>query len=140
MATAKNSLPVKEVFERYHVGWETKNPDSIASLHSEDTVFQIHDGSGPVRGREALRQCCIETFAKTDFSFEMGRWFCGENHWVFEWTMVVAFKEPDGRPSASRVGMLDVVTINRQGEVLRKDVYMNGADAKAAFTRGGIQS
>jgi hypothetical protein len=34
--------------------------------------------------------------------------------------------------------MLDVVTLNRAGEVTRKDVYMNGAEAQAAFARAGI--
>ena len=72
-ALAKNQLRPSDVFERYHVGWETKNPDLIASLHSEDTVFHVHDGSAAVHGREALRQRCIDMFAKFDFSFEMGR-------------------------------------------------------------------
>ena len=57
-ALAKHATPLRDVFERYHVGWETKNPDLIASLHSEDTVFHIHDGSDAVHGRQALRQRC----------------------------------------------------------------------------------
>ena len=46
------------LFDRYHIGWETKDPEMIASLHSADTVFQLHDGSGPVVGRDALREHC----------------------------------------------------------------------------------
>jgi hypothetical protein len=34
--------------------------------------------------------------------------------------------------------MLDVVTVNSRGEVARKDVYMNGGEAQAAFARAGI--
>ncbi|MBR1190688.1 nuclear transport factor 2 family protein [Bradyrhizobium sp. AUGA SZCCT0160] len=135
----KHTAPLQEVFERYHVGWETKNPDLIASLHSDDTVFHVHDGSAAVHGREALRQRCTDTFAKFDFSFEMGRRFYGDEHWVFEWTMVLALKEPGGAPFTARVEMLDVVTVNSRGEVTRKDVYMNGGEAQAAFARAGIQ-
>ncbi len=138
-ALAKHATSLRDVFERYHVGWETKNPDLIASLHSEDTVFHVHDGAAAVRGREALRQHCIDTFAKFDFSFEMGRWFSGDAHWVFEWTMVLALKEPGGAPFTAKVEMLDVVTVNPRGEVTRKDVYMNGGEAQAAFARAGIQ-
>ena len=79
-ALAKHAMPLRDVFERYHVGWETRNPDLIASLHSEDTVFHVHDGSDAVHGREALRQRCIDTFEKFDFSFEMGRRLYGDDH------------------------------------------------------------
>ena len=138
-ALAKHATSPRDVFERYHVGWETKNPDLIASLHSEDTVFHVHDGSPAVRGREALRQRCIDMFAKFDFSFEMGPRFYGDEHWVFEWLMVLALKEPGGAPFTAKVEMLDVVTVNSRGEVTRKDVYMNGGEAQAAFARAGIQ-
>lgn len=127
------------LFERYHVGWETRNPELIASLHSEDTLFWLHDGSEPVRGRAALLQHCKELFASFKFSFEMGRRLFGEDHWVFEWTMVLSLAEPGGSAFTARVEMLDVVAVNTQGEVTRKDVYMNGTQAQAAFARAGIQ-
>ena len=139
IALAKHATSLRDVFERYHVGWETKNPDLIASLHSEDTVFHVHDGSAAVHGRKALRQRCIDTFATFDFSFEMGRRFYGDEHWVFEWTMVLALKEPGGAPFTARVEMLDVVTVNARGEVTRKDVYVNGGQSQPAFARAGIK-
>ena len=138
-ALAKNIPPMQRVFERYHVGWETRNPDLIASLHSEDTVFHVHDGSAAVHGREALRKRCVETFEKFDLSFEMGRRFYGDDHWVFEYTMVLALKEPGGTPFTARVEMIDLVTVNPRGEVTEKHVYMNGGEAQAAFARAGIQ-
>jgi hypothetical protein len=130
--------PLAAVFERYHVGWETRDPDLIASLHSEDTVFWVHDGSQPVTGRKALRRHCAELFAAFDFSFAMGRQLYGEDHWIFEWTMILSLMQPDGTPFTARVEMLDVVTVNSGGEVARKDVYMNGKQAEAAFARAGI--
>ena len=131
--------PLAAIFDRYHVGWETRNPDLIASLHSEDTVFWLHDGSEAVKGRDALRQHCAGLFAAFDFSFEMGRRLYGEDHWIFEWTMVLSLAEPGGGPFLARVEMLDVVTVNPRGEVTRKDVYLNGKQADAAFARAGVK-
>ena len=127
-----------ELFARYHVGWETRDPALIASLHADDSVFHVHDGSEPVHGRDALRQHCVELFARFEWSFDMGRRLYGADHWVFEWTMVLALSEPGGAPFTARVEILDVVTLNRAGEVTRKDVYMNGAQRQAAFARAGI--
>jgi len=132
------SLSLPDLFARYHVGWETRDPALIASLHSNDSVFHLHDGSPPVYGRDALRQHCAELFARLDWSFEMGRRLYGTEHWVFEWTMVLALREPGGAAFTARVEMLDVVTLNGTGEGTRKDVYVNGAQAQAAFARAGI--
>lgn len=132
------SLSTPDLFARYHVGWETRDPELIASLHSDDSVFHLHDGSAPVHGRDALRQHCVELFARFAWSFEMGRRLYGADHWVFEWAMVLALAEPGGAAFTARVEMLDVVMLNRAGEVTRKDVYMNGAQAEAAFARAGI--
>jgi hypothetical protein len=138
-AHVAQASPLAAIFERYHVGWETRNPDMIASLHSEDTIFWLHDGSDKVLGRDALRQHCAGLFAAFDFSFEMGRQLYGEDHWIFEWTMILSLAEPDGSPFTARVEMLDVVTVNALGEVARKDVYMNGKQSQAAFARAGIE-
>ena len=137
-AQVAQASPLAAIFERYHVGWETRDPDMIASLHSEDTVFWLHDGSDPVTGRNALRQHCVELFAAFDFSHVMGRVLYGEDHWTLEWTIVLSLAERDGSPFTARVEMLDVVTVNALGEVVRKDVYMNGKQAQAAFARAGI--
>ena len=137
--SAPQTSPLAAIFERYHVGWETRNPDLIASLHSEDTVFWLHDGSEPVKGRDALRRHCAGLFAAYNFTFEIGRLLYGTDHWVFEWTMVLALAEPSGSKFTARVEMLDVVTVNPRGEVVRKDVYMNGAQSQAAFARAGIR-
>lgn len=131
--------PLAAVFARYHVGWETRDPEMIASLHAEDTIFWLHDGSDPVTGRTALRRHCAELFAAFDFSHVVGRVLHGEDHWTLEWTMVLSLAEPDGSPFTARVEMLDVVTVDAQGEVARKDVYMNGQQAQAAFARAGIE-
>jgi hypothetical protein len=127
------------LFNSYHVGWETRNPDLIVSLHSSDTVFHMHDGTEPVIGREALRHACEVMFETYQFTFEMGRRLFGERHWVFEWLMVLDLKDVAGEPFTVKVEMLDVVTLDASDHVARKDVYMNGRQAQEAFARAGIQ-
>lgn len=128
-----------EIFERYHVGWQTRNPELIASLHSEDTLFWLHDGSPPVKGRDALRRQCEGLFAAFDFSHTTERILYGDDHWVLDWAMTLSLREPDGSPFTARVEMLDVVTVNARGEVTRKDVYMNGKQSQLAFARAGVE-
>ena len=53
--------------------------------------------------------------------------------------MILSLAEPGGSPFTARVEMLDVVTVNAQGEVVRKDVYMNGKQSREAFARAGIE-
>jgi hypothetical protein len=133
------AAPLAAIFERYHVGWETRNPELIASLHAEDTIFWLHDGSDPVKGRDALRRHCAELFAAFSFSYAIERQLYGQDHWVLEWTMALSLAEPNGSPFTARVEILDIVTVNALGEVARKDVYMNGAQSRAAFARAGIE-
>lgn len=130
-------LDAAALFARYHEGWTSRNPDLIASLHSDDTFFAIHDGSTPVQGREPLRQLCIAMFEKYQFALEEKRTLFGPGHWIMEWDMVIDVADAGGKPSAARVGMLDVVTFNDQGKVTRKDVFVNGAEMKAAMSGAG---
>lgn len=142
MSVAEQSVqasPLAAIFERYHVGWETKDPDLIASLHSEDTLFWLHDGSEAVKGRDALRRHCAALFTAFEFAHAVERVLFGVDHWIVEWTMILALAEPGGSPFTVRVEMLDVVTVNARGEVTRKDVYMNGKQAEAAFARAGVK-
>ncbi len=53
--------------------------------------------------------------------------------------MLLSLTEPGGAPFTARVGMLDVVTVNNAGEVVRKDVYPNGREMIGAFVRAGIE-
>jgi hypothetical protein len=139
LKTMNRTLSTEELFARYHVGWETRDPNLIASLHSEDTTFWMHDGSKPVHGREALRAHCVGLFAAYKFVFEPGRTIYGDDHWVFEYAMVLDLTEKAGAPFQAKVEMVDVMTVDKAGLVTRKDVYMDVAQARAAFDRAGIE-
>ena len=137
---AEKGLDTQALFDRYHVGWKTRNPDLIASLHSEDSIFWVHDGAEPIKGREPLRRYCAELFAKSPFGFEEGRMFFGNDYWIMEWAGIMDLVDTTGKPFTARIEMLDVVTVNPAGEVTRKDVYVNGAQRVDAFTRAGLNA
>lgn len=137
-AQLERVLTTEALFDRYHIGWETRNAEMIASLHSTDTVFQLHDGSEPVIGRDALRDHCRTLFATYDFSQIMGRRLYGADYWTFDWTMVLTLGLPDGSRFIAHVDMLDVVMVNPAGEVVSKHVYPDTAQMQAAFARAGI--
>ncbi len=137
---AEKGLDTQALFDRYHVGWKTRNPDLIASLHSEDSIFWVHDGAEPIKGREPLRRYCAELFAKSPFGFEEGRMFFGNDYWIMEWAGIMDLVDTTGKPFTARIEMLDVVTVNPAGEVTRKDVYVNGAQRVDAFTRAGLDA
>ncbi len=138
-AQLDRALPTEALFDRYHVSWEVQDPDLIASLHSEDTVFRLHDGSEPVTGREALREYCRNLFATYDFSQVIGRRLYGHDYWTFDWTMVLSLALPDGSAFIAHVDMLDIVKVNADGEVVSKDVYPDIRQMQAAFARAGIE-
>src|SRR5688500_14349132 len=88
---AQAQSPLKAAFDRYHVGWETQDAGLIASLHSADSVFLLHDGSPAVVGRENIRRH-VEGLFRTypALAFEpQQRVLFGEGRWVFEYTMVL---------------------------------------------------
>lgn len=138
-ASIARPSPLAALFDRYHVAWEKRNANAIASLHSEDTMFWLHDGSEPVQGRDALRQHCAALFDAYAFSLVVDRLLFGDDHWILEWTMVLSLADLDGHPFTARVEMLDVVTVNARGEVARKDVYLNGKQSQQALSRAGMQ-
>ena len=52
--------------------------------------------------------------------------------------MVMDLVDTNRSPFTARIEMLDVVTVNDAGEVTRKEVYLNGAQMKAAYSRAGL--
>lgn len=126
---------LKATFERYHAGWETRDPAYIAAQHSADSVFLLHDGSPAVVGRENIRRHVEGLFRKyPGLAFEPAtRTLFGQNRWVFEYTMVLG---ADG--ASASVPMIDVVDVDDAGEVTRKEVFLDPAVAQAALTRAGL--
>lgn len=132
-ALAQSAL--KAAFDRYHVGWETRDAAYIANQHSADSVFLLHDGSPAVVGRDNIGRHCEGLFAKHPaLAFEPGaRVLFGQNRWVLDYVMVL------GSPGkTARVAMVDVIDVNADGEVTRKEVFLDPAEAQAALAKAGL--
>ncbi|MBJ8339141.1 nuclear transport factor 2 family protein [Antrihabitans sp. YC3-6] len=126
------------VFNRYHDAWEAKDPDAIAALHSEDSSYALRAGEDRVHGRTALREHFRKVFEQyPNFRADVARLILGAGHWVLEWTMVIDLFDTDGKPFTARIDLVDVVDVDQDGLVSRKDVYVDGPQRAAAFGRAG---
>jgi uncharacterized protein (TIGR02246 family) len=129
---------LQAIFDRYHQAWDDKDPDAIVALHSEDSTFALRGGEERVHGRAALRAHFEGVFASfPGYRAEVQRLLLGDGHWILEWTMVVDLVGTDGAAVTARIDLLDVVDVNDRGEVIRKDVYVDGAQQMEAYRRAG---
>jgi hypothetical protein len=129
---------LQEIFDLSHAAWEARDPDRIVALCAHDATFWMHDGTPQVKGRQALRRhyaALFERFPKMEW--EIHRTELGHAHWMFDYTLVLEFT--GAAPVTARVKMIDVVNVNEAGEVTRKDVYLNGAEAQAAYQAAGMK-
>lgn len=130
---------LEDCFNRYHHAWEAKDPDAIAALHSEDSTYVLRAGEERVQGRAALRAHFQGVFdAYPGYRADVHRLILGDGHWVLEWTMVIDLLEFEGRPFTATIDLVDVVNVDEQGLVTRKDVYVDGAQRAIAFGRAGV--
>src|SRR3982074_2101464 len=100
-------LDLKAISERYFAAWAARDPDAIVALHTDDTRFWTHLGTGPVVGRDAVRAAFTEIFEGfPEFSFDAYRVLYGENHWVLDWALI---------SGDMRFDCLDVVDVSPDG-------------------------
>ena len=117
-------LDTQHLADVYFAAWEALDPDRIVALHSADTQFQIHTaGAEPVIGREHVRVAFANVFEQfPGYGFQTHRLLLGEDHWVLDWTLT---------SDIGQMGCLDVVTLDEEGLVRRKDTYVEPADLQA---------
>jgi hypothetical protein len=117
-------LDLKAISERYFAAWAARDPDAIVALHTEDTRFWTHLGTGPVHGRDAVRGAFAKIFqAFPELSYETYRVLYGENHWVLDWALI---------SGDIRFDCLDVVDVSPDGLVARKDTFIDTVQLQAA--------
>ncbi|MGV0810565.1 nuclear transport factor 2 family protein [Mycolicibacterium boenickei] len=123
------SEATEALFERYHAAWVGHDPDAIAGLHSADSVFHLHVGQEPARGRESIRQAAAQVFELVpDLGFEPVSLRVGDDYWVAEWKMTGT--TATGAPV--EIDLVDVVSVE-QGLVAGKQSYVDGAAMQAAM-------
>jgi ketosteroid isomerase-like protein len=109
-----------EFAKDYSGAWAVHNPDAIAAMHTDDSVFDLHDVVAPATGRAAIRDLigALLTIVP-DLRFELKRAHFGAEPFVTEYVMAGT---ADGKPF--RIAGADVFTM-RDGLVGRKDTYLD---------------
>ncbi len=112
------SLP--EIAMQYSRAWVAHDPAAIAAMHTDDSVFHLHDVGAPASGRDAVRDLVAALLADTpDLHFEPTRAHFGTDHFVSEYVM-------SGTTAGKQFAIdgVDVFTIH-DGLVARKDSYLD---------------
>jgi ketosteroid isomerase-like protein len=109
-----------EFAKDYSGAWAVHDPDAIAAMHTDDSVFDLHDVVAPATGRAAIRDLigALLTIVP-DLRFELKRAHFGAEHFVTEYVMAGT---ADGKPF--RIAGADVFTM-RDGLVGRKDTSLD---------------
>lgn len=119
----------RELFERYHACWVDRDPDRIVELHSPDSIFHLHSGQEPARGRAAIREAAAGTFALVpDLTFHLISLRTGPDFWVVQWQLTG--HSASGRPVC--VDLADYVLVE-EGAVEEKHSYVDGVAMQAAL-------
>ena len=104
-----------EFATEYSGAWAAHDPDSIAAMHTEDSVFELHELSAPAAGRAAVRDLIATLVtAVPDLRFEHKRAHFGDAHFVSEYVMKGT---AEGKPFT--IAGVDVFTM-RDGLVARE--------------------
>jgi hypothetical protein len=119
-------LDLTAISERYFAAWVARDPEAIVGLHTDDTQFWTHLGTGPVQGREAVRAAFAEIFEQfPDLTWETYRVLYGEDHWILDWALI---------SGDIRFDCLDVVNVSPDGLVARKDTFIDSVQLQAALS------
>ncbi|SEG99964.1 SnoaL-like domain-containing protein [Nonomuraea solani] len=126
---------VRELFDTYAATFATRDLDAIVALHSPATMFWLHNGEQPVHGRAALRDTFAAMFAQwPEMGFDVHRAITGDGHWILDWALTAVLTGPGGDRRPIRFDCLDVVTLDKDGLVERKDTFIDLPQAQAALT------
>jgi uncharacterized protein (TIGR02246 family) len=132
-AATTNRLSTQALLDRYVGAWEGRDPEAIAALHTEDSVFHTHIGTPPAVGRPAVQTACHDVFAfYHDFRLTTTRAHVGDDHWVLEWRLT-AQMQTGAEPVPISIDCIDVIKLSSDGLVARKDVYMDVEQVSTAM-------
>ncbi|WP_435592689.1 nuclear transport factor 2 family protein [Nocardia sp. bgisy118] len=123
------STATRELFERYHACWADRDPDRIIELHTTDSVFHLHSGQEPARGRAAIREAAAGTFALVpDLTFHLISLRVGDDFWVVQWQLTGT----SATGNRVCVDLADYVLVE-DGAVKEKHSYVDGVAMQAAL-------
>lgn len=124
------NLDVAAIAQRYAAAWTSHDPAAILALHAEGSTFEAHGRSGEVRGHDALLTEFSGIFERyPGFDAVIHRLLLGDRHWTLDWTLT--FQPPGQDRRGFRA--VDIVEIDDDGLVTRKDTFFDYAQMKAAL-------
>jgi ketosteroid isomerase-like protein len=110
----------------YAKAWNSADVSAILALHTNDSVFQLHDGTPPAIGIDAVGSALRRFFEQwSDAHFARRSVFFGKENWAVEWTLTARLRGVGGSGSAGlsvSFEGVDIVTV-RDGRVSAKHVY-----------------
>lgn len=118
----------RELFERYHACWADRDPDRIVELHTADSLFHLHSGQEPARGRAAIHQSATQLLALVpDLTFHLISLRVGEDFWVVQWQLT-------GTSITGKAVLVDLAdfVLTEDGAVKEKHSYVDGVAMQAA--------
>jgi uncharacterized protein (TIGR02246 family) len=131
-STATNE--VRQLFDRYAGTYATHDVDAIVALHAPDSQFWLHLDNEPAVGREAIAETFAGFFAQwPNLGFEVYRVLTGPDHWVLDWALTAELTRPDGTAAPVRFDCVDIVTVNVDELVARKDTFVDFVQAQQAL-------
>lgn len=135
MSSPSATDEMRQLFDRYAATYATHDVHAIAALHAPDSQFWLHLDNEPVVGRDAIAETFAEFFAQwPKFGFEVYRVFTGADHWVLDWALTAEVTSADGTAVPVRFDCIDIVTVNAEGLVARKDTFVDYVQAQQALT------
>lgn len=142
--TANDNDAMVRLVRRYGDAWNSHDLDAIMSMHTRDTVFQLHLLDAPeITGLDAVREAFAGFLALwPDIHFGSERLHIGDGFFVHHCTVTGTLAAPlpfgslVAQPTGSPIGFtgVDVITVE-DGLVRRKDTYL---DIAAAQQRLGV--
>lgn len=126
---------VERLAREYDAAWNTGDVEAIIARHSSAGSYRLHVAGAPViTGREAMRRAFAAALQNwRELVFTLDRIHCGAGHYAWQSTLRGTLErplrlgtttiEPTGTP-LTFTGV-DVVTLDGQGLIERKDTYLD---------------
>jgi uncharacterized protein (TIGR02246 family) len=135
-AAAKTATGIEAIYDNYVETFGTKQPDAIIKNHAENGTFWLHTGGAPVQGREAIARTFAGFFANwPEFGFKVARVIFAQDHWVLDWAITAVLTGKDGTRHPVSIDALDIIDVDADGLVSRKDTWIDGGQLKAALEK-----
>ncbi len=131
------SKKMETIYEQYVAPFSTEDTATIAKLDAESGTFWLHNGGGAAQGRAAIAST-FEGFFRSwpQFGFDAKRVVFAPRHRVLDWAITTVLLGADGSRSV-RIDAMDVIDLNDDDFVVRKNMLLDGAQLRAALTGGG---